>query len=248
MNKYCVIGSPIEHSLSPKMHNAWFQDLDIKGSYTKEDITPEGLQDKIHYLKDNYDGFNVTYPLKDKILPYIDEIHPMAQDIGGVNTIKKVGLKWIGYNTDVLGMKAILEKSSSDHYFVMGSGNMAKTALIALKGKKTTIVCRDLNKGIKLISRSDNTAVIDFKEFKSLHVKNKVIINTLPLDIKIEGYLKGKEDNTFLDSNYNRNTTYGMKIYISGLELLILQGLESFHIWTGVRPPKEIAYKVLGVR
>lgn len=245
MKKYCVIGSPIEHSLSPKMHNAWFQKLKIQGSYIKENITPEELENKIEYLKDNYNGFNVTYPLKDKILPYLDEIHPIAQAIGAVNTVKRVENKWHGYNTDVIGMEEILKENPADHYFILGSGNMARTALLALKGQKSTIICRNLDKGRAITKAIENTTVIFFKEFEALKLKDKVIVNTLALDITIEDYLKGKEDNIFVDSNYNSQTTYGMKKYISGLELLILQGRESFRIWTKIHPPKDLAYKLI---
>lgn len=248
MKKYCVIGSPIEHSLSPKMHNAWFKELNIQASYTKENITPATLNDKIHYLKTNYTGFNVTYPLKEKIIPYVDEITPLARSIGAVNTVKKIEDRWIGYNTDILGMKVILEENPSDHYFILGSGNMAKTALFALEGKKSTIVCRNNNKGRKIISNEDKVSLITFEQYQALPINDKVIVSTLPLNINIEEYLRGKENNIFLDSNYNVKSTYGMKKYISGLELLILQGVESFYIWTGVHPPKHLAYQLLGYK
>lgn len=248
MNKYCVIGSPIEHSLSPIMHNTWFQELGILGHYTKETITPATLKDKIQYLKANYCGFNVTYPLKEKIMPYVDEITPLAQSIGAVNTVKKIGDRWVGYNTDVLGMKVILEENTSDYYFILGSGNMAKTALVALDGKKSTIVCRNIDKGEKIISTAKNTSLTTFEHYQTLPINDKVIISTLPLDVSLEGYLKGKENNTFVDSNYNGKSTYGMKKYISGLDLLILQGVESFYIWTGVHPPIDLAYQGLGYK
>lgn len=248
MNQYCVIGSPINHSLSPKLHNFWFNQYNLIGNYGKEEIDMENLNAKINHLKETYTGFNITYPLKGEIIQYIDHIDKIAEDIGSVNTIKKVDNKWFGYNTDVEGMKKLLEGTAGEGYYILGNGNMAKTTLYALDDKEVTIVCRDTTKGKTILTNYPNADCITFTEFIDLNIKDHVIINTLPLDLDLTNYLKGKEDNILIDSNYNKQPNYKIKIYIGGIDLLILQAIEAFYIWTGVRPTKESANEALALK
>ncbi|SES63676.1 shikimate dehydrogenase family protein [Anaerobranca gottschalkii] len=248
MEKYCVIGNPVNHSLSPQMHNYWFQQFNIPAQYGREEIKGEELKDKIQYLKEIYKGFNVTYPLKDKIIPYVDIIDDVAKEIGSVNTVKKEGDQWIGYNTDVLGMMAIfteLEKDFSGKYYILGSGNMAKTTLYALKGKEVTVVCRNLDNGNEIIKKYPLAQCMTFTQFQKLNLSNGVVVNTLPLDVDIEPFMVGKEDNILVDANYKKTPKFPVSQYISGLELLVLQGIESFYIWTGKRPIKESGYHAI---
>ena len=100
----CLLGSPIEHTFSPAMHNASFQKLGINASYMAFDITLSDVEATIKGLQAlNFKGANVTIPHKVNVMPYLDHIDDKASLIGAVNTIvnKEDGLH--GYNTDVDG-------------------------------------------------------------------------------------------------------------------------------------------------
>src|SRR5690625_2821476 len=101
-----LIGYPIQHSLSPWIHEQFLQRSNLKGSYQLFEIQPEqSFEQQINQLKSNktLTGFNVTVPYKEKILSYLDEIDGTAQTVGAVNTVLNKDGKWIGYNTDGIG-------------------------------------------------------------------------------------------------------------------------------------------------
>ncbi len=236
MKKYCVIGSPISHSLSPLMHNTWFDKYKLDSNYERLQIDPSMLPEKIQYLKNTYEGFNVTYPLKSSIIPFLDYISPRAERIGSVNTVKISDGKLEGYNTDVMAMDQIIKENYKDEYYILGNGNMARTVIEAIPREKTiTVVCRDIEKGKKNIKHC-NATFINFHDFKGENFVDKCIINTLPRDVAINELLHGKNQNIFINCNYGTGNTLNMEKYMDGLELLILQGIESFFIWTGIRP------------
>src|SRR5690554_635145 len=98
---YCLIGSPIDKSLSPIIHNKIFKILRENSVYLAFNIEPENLKYAIDGLKAiNLQGFNVTIPYKKVIMEYLDEISPSAQILEAVNTVKNENGKLIGYNTD----------------------------------------------------------------------------------------------------------------------------------------------------
>ena len=102
MNNYFVIGNPIDHSLSPVIHNHWFRKYNIEGHYEKE-IEEEDLKDFINDIRNNknINGANITVPFKKKIINFLDELSSAAQTTQSVNTIVKKNGKIIGHNTDV---------------------------------------------------------------------------------------------------------------------------------------------------
>ena len=239
MRKYCVIGYPIDHSLSPKLHNNWFKNFGIDAEYVLEEVRAGELGEKIEYLTSKYNGFNVTYPLKKEIIPFLSQISPEAKELGSVNTVVVNHGKLEGYNTDIIGMKQILADINKDHYYILGNGNMAKTTVYALAAEKVTVICRNKEKAKKELNR-EYISYISYEQFKELNIKNSAIINTLPLTLDISEILIGKYNNTLLDCNYNNIYHYDIKEYINGLELLMAQGAQSFKIWTGKQPPTKL--------
>ena len=101
MKNYAVIGDPIQHSMSPVMHNDLFQFYGLDAEMKKVHIKTEMLEVGLQSLRDmNIDGFNVTVPYKQAIIPYLDELDPLSEAIGAVNTVVCENGKWMGYNTD----------------------------------------------------------------------------------------------------------------------------------------------------
>jgi len=114
VKKYLVIGNPIEHSLSPKLHNYWIKKNNIDAAYDKKKINEDDIKDIITEVKNGkIDGINVTVPFKKSVIPLLDKLTPLANETRSVNTIYKEienGIDVvIGDNTDVGGFKQSLE-------------------------------------------------------------------------------------------------------------------------------------------
>ena len=102
MKKFLVIGNPIEHSLSPELHNYWIKNNNINAIYEKQKLNKDQLEEFISQVKDNkINGINVTVPFKKMVIPYLDELSTEAQSTQSVNTIYKKDNKVIGHNTDI---------------------------------------------------------------------------------------------------------------------------------------------------
>ena len=115
MKKYLVVGNPIEHSLSPEIHNFWIKDNNIDAIYEKKKLNEDQLEQLISQVKDNkINGINVTVPFKKTVIPYLDELSSEAQSTQSVNTIYKKDDKIIGHNTDIFGFETSIKKEIAD--------------------------------------------------------------------------------------------------------------------------------------
>ena len=114
MKKYLVIGNPIEHSLSPKLHNYWIKKNNIDAVYDKKQLNESDIQGIITEVKNGkINGINVTIPFKKSVISFLDQLTPLANETNSVNTIYKENKNGvdvvIGDNTDVGGFKQSLE-------------------------------------------------------------------------------------------------------------------------------------------
>jgi shikimate dehydrogenase len=163
-----VIGCPIEHSLSPAMHNAALAAIAENRSQTSLEyvylplrVEPELLETALKGMMAlGYQGFNVTIPHKQSIMPYLQEISPLAQAVGAVNTVSRRERGWVGTNTDVQGFLSPLAALSRDwrdvEVCILGSGGSARAVIAAchqLGCAAIHIVGRDLSK-LKLLQES----------------------------------------------------------------------------------------------
>lgn len=248
--KFAVIGDPISHSLSPLMHNANFKALNMRHTYEAIHVPREHF----HHIKDiisekEIDGFNVTIPHKEAIIPYLDVIDDTAKNIGAVNTIAIKQGKWIGYNTDgigyVTGLKHIYPDIEHAYILILGAGGASKGIaheLIKYVEPKITVANRtakrfdswtlDVNKisletAERHLNQFDiiiNTTPVGMSQSKASVVSlSNLSPQTLVSDIV---YIPAKTP--FLDqAEQNGNPIY------NGLDMFILQGAASFNIWTG---------------
>ena len=136
MIKLGLIGSPISHSLSPKIFSEIFQGQGMEGSYDLfefKEIDRASLEQLFTHF--GLTGVNVTIPLKQTIMPFLDEIHPLAERIGAVNTVVKEGEKFVGYNTDYHGIITSLNllKTPPTKALVLGNGGASKAVQTVLK-------------------------------------------------------------------------------------------------------------------
>ena len=137
MKKYLVIGNPINHSLSPKLHNYWFKKNNIKAIYEKKLIETQDLKNIILQIKEGLiHGINVTVPFKNTVIPYLDQLSPEAEITKSVNTIYFNGNSVIGHNTDIAGFELSLKKINynvqNKKILILGSGGVVPSIIYAL--------------------------------------------------------------------------------------------------------------------
>jgi len=142
MKKYLVIGNPIEHSLSPKLHNYWIKKNNLDAGYDKKRLNESDIKGIIDEVKNGkIDGINVTVPFKKSVIPFLDKLTPLANETHSVNTIykeKENGIDVIvGGNTDVSGFMQSLEyinyKVKNKKVFILGAGGVVPSILKALE-------------------------------------------------------------------------------------------------------------------
>ncbi|MBV5190573.1 shikimate dehydrogenase [Staphylococcus chromogenes] len=249
--KFAVIGHPINHSLSPLMHHANFSALQLDYGYEALNI-PETHFNHIRDIIDDrqLDGFNVTIPHKERIIPYLDDISKEAREMGAVNTVKITNGKWIGYNTDglgfVKGLKNYYGALTEAKILVLGAGGASKGITYQLK-QYTKYPIYVAN---RTMSRFD-TWSFDVEAMPLTSVRSKahhfdIIINTTPIGMHhsqealltfdtlknnalICDIIYTPLETLFLE-NARRN---GYDTY-NGLDMFVYQGAESFKIWTNL--------------
>jgi len=149
MKKYLVIGNPIEHSLSPKLHNYWIKKNNLDAVYDKKRLDESDIKGIINEVKNGkVDGINVTVPFKKSVIPFLDKLTPLANETHSVNTIYKENENGIdvvvGANTDVDGFKQSLEyinyKVKNKKVFILGAGGVVSSILKALEELKAAKV------------------------------------------------------------------------------------------------------------
>lgn len=262
-NILCVIGHPIEHSMSPVIHNAALNDLALDYVYLAFDVLTNDLEKAILGIKKgNIKGINVTIPHKEAIIPYLDELDPLSKQIGAVNTIKNEGGVLLGRNTDALGAKqALLDagfKIEGKKALILGAGGAARAISFALSEKSDEIFIsnRTEERAIKLAKELQEKAKIKAtgkdmseKTLRTLAYSVDILINTTPIGMypKIDMSPISKDllnENLFVfDIIYNPLQTRLLKDAketgsktLNGLDMFINQGALAFEWWTGKKP------------
>ena len=138
MKKYLVVGNPINHSLSPKLHNFWFKENNIDAVYEKQKLEVDKLESLIFKIKEKkIEGINVTVPFKKIVIPFLDKLSFEAQKTQSVNTIYLDNNEVIGHNTDIdgfeLGIKKFKFNISNKKILILGAGGVVSSIIFALK-------------------------------------------------------------------------------------------------------------------
>ena len=252
MKKFLVIGNPIEHSLSPELHNYWIKNNGINAIYEKQKLNENELEKIISKVKDKkINGINVTVPFKKKIIPYLDELSFEAQSTQSVNTIYLKDNKVIGHNTDIFGFETSIKKSdynlNNKEVLILGAGGVVPSiifALIKMKVSKIKICNRTKEKAENLKKIYKNLEIIKWGEVSNFDM----IINATSLGLK-------KEDNLNLDFSsisgnkffydiiYNPSETNFLKTgrelgskTLNGKLMFIYQAFSAFNIWHQKKP------------
>ena len=260
MKKYLVIGNPIEHSLSPKLHNYWIKENNINAIYDKKLLDENNIQEIIKEVKnEKIHGINVTVPFKKSVIPFLDQLSPLAKEVQSVNTIFKKDNKVIGENTDVGGFKQSLEyinyNVKNKKVFILGAGGVVPSILKALEklGPAKVYISNRTKEKAKNLENNYKTSLdletLDWGQSPDFDI----IINATSLGLKnndkIElDYNKYKpkffgKKKLFYDVIYNPGkTNFLSKGKESGNEttngkmMFICQAQLSFKIWHNILP------------
>jgi shikimate dehydrogenase len=261
-----IIGNPISHTMSPRMHNAELKRLGLDYVYVAWQVAAENVPDVLRAMRAlNIVGINVTIPHKEAVLPLLDEVVPDARIVGAVNTIKNDGGRLIGYNTDVPGWSADISQDiqlAGKRICVLGAGGAARAVCIAsgnAGAAELLIVNRTAARKEQLATEVQrhfpamNVRAITFDELGAQQAiaLNDVVVNTTPIGMKSQpGCPIPKEwlrpHQYVYDTIYSTTDTQLMKAARStgctvrgGSGMLVRQGALSFQIWTGVEPSIE---------
>jgi|TARA_B110000438_G_scaffold303685_1_gene366486 shikimate dehydrogenase len=252
MKKFLVIGNPIEHSLSPQLHNYWFKQNNINAKYDKKKINENDIEGLISEIKEeNITGINVTLPFKKIVIPFLDDLTPIAKQAQAVNTIFKIKNKIFGDNTDIggfeNGMKYINYNMKNKIVFILGAGGVALSIILALKrlgAYKIIISNRTKKQPEELKKNFNDIEIIEWGETPDFDV----IINATSLGLKNNdkiklNYKKNTSDKLFYDVIYNPKKTNflldGEKMNYqteNGKMMFIYQAQLSFKTWHKVQP------------
>ena len=247
MKKFLVIGNPIEHSLSPELHNYWIKKNKIDAIYEKQKLNEYQLKQYILQVKDKkINGINVTVPFKKTIIPYLDELSIEAQSTQSVNTIYQKNNKIVGHNTDIFGFITSIEKTEYDlknkEVLILGAGGVVPSiifSLIKMKVSKITISNRTKEKAENLKEIYKDLEIIKWGDISNFDI----IINATSLGLKKNDNLNFNFSSIpgnkfFYDVIYNPSETNFLKIgrelghiTLNGKLMFIYQAISAFKIW-----------------
>lgn len=265
-----VIGDPIKHSLSPVMHNAALEFLGLDYAYLPFAIAPADLEAALAgMLALGIQGFNVTIPHKQAVIPWLKSVSPLVEQVGAVNTVKHEGGAWVGTNTDVAGFLAPLTALGRDwsdsQGLLLGYGGAARAVVVAcwqLGLEKLTVSGRDWAKLQTFQASWQDTLPSGFLEivpwgaWANQLAEATLVVNSTPLGMAPEikqsplapGDLAQLPGSAIIyDLIYTPNPTqllaWGQErglTTIDGLEMLVQQGGVAFEWWLGQAAPIEV--------
>ncbi|ADH99885.1 shikimate dehydrogenase [Salisediminibacterium selenitireducens] len=260
-----VFGDPIEHSMSPAMHEAALSHAGIDGAYHAFHVKPEGLQDAVKGVRAlGIRGVNVTIPHKVDVMKHLDAIDPLAERIGAVNTIVNDDGVLTGFNTDgagyLEGLRPLLTHPLTDmRVLIIGAGGAARAVAMTLASKevkelyvanRTETKAGELAKACKpyAASRSLTLSLAQARlmEFdlviNTTSVGMSPNVDNIPISLEMLG-----RDTIVTDLIYNPMETRLLKMARqkgaktqNGLNMFVLQGGLAFEKWTGKTAPRDI--------
>ncbi|MEM2164130.1 MAG: shikimate dehydrogenase [Candidatus Bathyarchaeia archaeon] len=267
---YGVIGYPIEHSLSPIIHNAAIDALGINAVYVAFHIKPSMLKEAVHGMKAlGIKGFNVTMPFKNEIISYLDKLDEEAALVESVNTVVETDGAFVGYTTDGIGafetLRSIVNNFDGLHIVVIGAGGAARALVYRLSmiPCRITILNRTVEKAKtvagKFSSLTSNAKItygsLSDSDQRMIIPKADIIVNATPVGMTIPGYpispsLIDRSHIVFdmiywpTETQLLREARLRGAITINGLPMLVYQAAYSFKLWFGIFPPLDLMFKV----
>ena len=270
MKSVGIFGFPVSHSISPVFQQAAFDYLGIDAQYKHWCVQSEAIQNRISELRaSEFLGCNVTIPHKVLAKEFVDTLDPLARKIGSINTIVNRDGTLVGYNTDINGfIRSLVEYGNYDPtdkpVLVIGAGGAARAAVYGLARRgasrivianrtieKADSIAAEFHKGIVFTEKLERVnSLIDSSDFS-------LIVNCSSLGMKgggseLDSPLKFENLNSkafIYDMIYTPGVTPFLALarknknpYLGGLSMLVMQGAESFELWTGQRAPVDVMF------
>ena len=268
-----LIGDPVEHTMSPVMHNTAYEKLGLDYVYIAFGVKPEHLTQAVAGLKAlNVRGFNVTIPHKVSVIPLLDGLDPLAEKIGAVNTVVNEDGELRGYNTDASGfLRALLDKNvepADKNVVILGAGGASRAIsyVLAERGAHLTI----LNRKLELDWAEDIAGLIEDllgRRVRVLELLDDLLAEALDgAEALVNATSVGmspaadralvpagllRKDMTVFDVVYNpietrllREAAAAGARTISGIDMLAWQGALAFEKWTGQPAPVDLMRRV----
>ena len=252
MKKFLVIGNPIDHTLSPELHNYWIKKNNIDAIYDKQKLEERDLGNLISQIKEKkISGINVTVPFKKSVIPFLSELTPEAEQTHSVNTIYFKNNKVIGHNTDIGGFEMSIYKSNinlaNKKILILGAGGVVSSIIYALKKmnvSEITLSNRTKEKAENLKNIFNDLNIIKWGEVSNFDM----IINATSLGLKKKdeinlNYSSIHKNTLFYDVIYNPKETSFLKtgkdlgnITINGKLMFVYQASLAFNIWHKLKP------------
>lgn len=260
---YAVIGDPIAHSLSPFMHDTWFQENGIDASFLPIHVEPSKLKEACESMQLlGAGGFNVTLPHKQAIIPFLDGIDEAASEMNAVNTVVRNGKNFKGSNTDGDGfVKSLLtaDPGTDDKILLVGAGGAARGIAFALNRagfSDVTITNRTFRRAEELAEETKSESMTKSEAEQNLGGFD-IIIQTTSVGLAEDEALPISLENAktgalAVDIVYNPIDTPFLKKAeekgcrtLNGVGMFVYQGAIGFEKWTGIKPDTEKMIKVI---
>ena len=258
-NKFAIIGNPLSHSLSPIMHNYWFNKYNINAEYELLEIEEKEIENVINKIKDKeIKGINVTLPYKKSVIPFLNKTINDANETHSVNTIMlDENHNLIGENTDVFGFQAAYLKSipnqekKNKKVLILGAGGVAPSIILALLKSNIfniSISNRTHEKSLFLKKKFNSINVIKWDDCSKEFDKFDIVINATSLGLQTNDQFNidfkvYKKSMIYIDTIYNPSQTKTIKYFRSknirsfnGMNMFIYQGQKSFYLWNKINP------------
>jgi shikimate dehydrogenase len=254
LNSAGVLGWPLDHSLSPIIHNAAFKSLDMDWIYFAWPVEPDLLGDAVRGLRAlGAAGANVTMPHKEAVIQHLDALEGEATATGAVNTIQNLAGRLIGHNTDVQGFRSLVTEDIGLHpagmrAVVLGSGGAARAVVKALHDAGADVaVSARREESMEVLREVGDVELVRWEDVTEAASKADLVVNSTPLGMQGEDPLPTVDfgsGQTVIDLVYNPPVTPMIQRARSagadawgGLGMLVHQAAASFTIWTGREAP-----------
>ncbi len=273
VHRLAILGHPLGHSLSPIVHTTALAACGLEGTYETCDVRPDDLT-RIwkEQIRNTYTGCNVTIPHKVAMSALCDALSDTARATGAVNTLVRRGDLWEGHNTDVVGLRDVLEpfadRIAGKEATVIGAGGAARAAIMVLAGlgiARLHIVNRDPERArqlagewerhtgtIEVHSMAEPAAAQCIKQSSLVMQMTSVGMHPRPDERVLPGAALFRKDQIAFDAVYRprqtrflADATAAGAITIDGLGMFLHQAAASFELWTGQRPPLESLRKTI---
>jgi shikimate dehydrogenase len=265
---FAVIGSPVDHSLSPAMHSAAFAAIGFDGAYVALPVAPDELEVAIRGARAlGLGGMNVTVPHKEAVVPLCAALDDVAAQVGAVNVLARHARGWAGFNTDAPAVRGLLTNAGigpRSRALVLGAGGAARAAVWGLVAMGANVrisarragaaeeLAQDMTRTLELPEGSIRT--VDWEAVAPESIQADAIVNATTVGLASHAgelpALAWKTGQVALDFVYGetafaRSARGNGARLVTGEQVLVRQGALAFRIWLGRAAPEDVMAKAI---